>query len=1028
MNLPNLAVRRPVTTAMLLASLLVFGAIAANRLPLAFLPEVDAPFVGVVVPYPNSNPLQIEKEITKPIEEVLSTLAGIKRMRSTSDPDSARVFLLFDWGRDIDVVRMQVSELLEQIKPELPAEIGEVQIFSFNTNDIPVVEARLSAEGVDLSESWDLLEARVLNRLRRVPGVARVDLDGVAPRQIYIDLVLAKIKAHNVNVGDLIGKLRGTSANLVLGEVRDGGLRYTARSLGTFSSLDAIRDLVIDAKGLRLGDIAEINYEQPAINYGRLLDRKEAIALNVFKESTANTVEVVRGVMAVINGEIDQDPLLQGVSVFVWDDQAEQIVNSIDGLKSAGFQGSLLAIAILYFFLRRMRTTIMVSLAIPFSVIVTCGVLYFLGKSLNILSMMGLMLGVGMLVDNAIVVLEAIDRRSRDEPDRRMAALFGAKQVALAVTASTATTLIVFLPLIVGDNSELTVWLGEVGLAISLSLAVSLFASLTLIPLAAATWLPAGTPKRVPSIEWLEQHYQKVLAWTLDHRWKTVGLLTASMALAIVPLAAGWVETSQFSGTTRERLRLEYEFTDFAYKSRAREAVEKVEDVLYAQQKELGIESIYSWFSSGDGAASTLTLVDKNLPDDEFKALRKKIRETLPEIAGVELTFDDDEDTNSGTTAFSVNFYGQDTTVLAPLAQEALRRLETIEGLADIRTSLQQGRKEIQVRIDRQKAAVYGLTAREVADLFSFTLAGVRLPRFNAGTREVDTELALRIEDRTNLEDLRALEFRAADGRPLLLGDIADFEVIERPQAIERENRKVRAAISGSYEGESWDETKQQIENLMNAFSLPPGYSWSWNQRILEQDDQDTQMVLNLLLALALVFLVMAALFESLAQPFAILLSIPFALPGVTWLLALTGTPLNLMAMIGMLILIGIVVNNGIVLLDHLNQLRREGMGDREAILEAGRDRLRAILMTASTTVLGLVPLAIGGSTVGNIFYYPLALTVMGGLTSSVILTLVVLPNVNFTVERVAKWFSTVWRTSSPVAKSAPASVVVAET
>jgi hydrophobic/amphiphilic exporter-1 (mainly G- bacteria), HAE1 family len=315
-----------------------------------------------------------------------------------------------------------------------------------------------------------------------------------------------------------------------------------------------------------------------------------------------------------------------------------------------------------------------------------------------------------------------------------------------------------------------------------------------------------------------------------------------------------------------------------------------------------------------------------------------------------------------------------------------------------------------------------------VADLFSFTLAGVRLPRFNTGTREVDSELALRLEDRTNLEDLRSLEFRAADGRPLLLGDVASFEVIERPQTIERENRKVRAAIAGSYEGESWDETKEQIESLMNAFSLPPGYSWSWNQRILQQEDENSQMVTNLLLALTLVFLVMAALFESLAQPFAILLSIPFALPGVTWLLAVTGTSMNLMAMIGLLILIGIVVNNGIVLLDHMNQLRKEGKNDREAILEAGRDRLRAILMTASTTVLGLVPLAIGGSTVGNIFYYPLALTVMGGLTSSVILTLLVLPNVTFTVERVAKWFGSLWRLSAPVAKGAAAPVVVAET
>ena len=474
MSLPTLAIRRPITTAMLLVSILLFGGIALSRLPVEFLPEIDFPFIRVQVPYNNTNPTQVEREITKPVEETLATLAGIKRLRSSSDADGANVFLQFDWGHDLDVVRMQVSEKMDQIKPELPEQVGEILIFSFNSTDIPVVEARISAENVDLSENYQLLEARVLNRIRRLPGVARVDLDGVAPREIFVELVLNKIKEHGVDVDELIELLQGASANLVLGDVEDGGLRYTARALGAFDSVAELEQLVIDERGLRLVDVAEIAYEEPPIAYGRHLNGKDAIALTVFKESTANTVEVVHAVMGVIENDIDQDPLLQGVDLFVWQNQADQITGALNGLTRAGAIGALFAIVVLYFFLRRLGSTLIVSLSIPFSIIAACGVMYFLGKSLNVLSMMGLMLGVGMLVDNAIVILESIDRKKRGEPDPKKAALNGAHSVSVAVVASTVTSLIVFLPLIVGSKSQLTTWLGEVGIAIALALVCSL--------------------------------------------------------------------------------------------------------------------------------------------------------------------------------------------------------------------------------------------------------------------------------------------------------------------------------------------------------------------------------------------------------------------------------------------------------------------------------------------------------------------------------------------------------------------------
>ncbi len=1022
MSLPRLAVSRPVTMLMAIVSVLVIGGIALGRLPLAFLPTLDIPFIGVSIPYPNSNPTQIEKEITKPVEEVLSTLAGVKKLRSTSSADGAEFEMEFTWGQDLDVLRMQVSEKMEQVKNSLPAGIGEVIIFSFNTDDIPVIQARIAAEGVDLSDNYDLIEARVANRLRRVPGVARVDVGGVEPREISIDLVLDKIKEHAVDVSVLIERLQGATTNLVLGQVNKDGMRYTARALGAFDSVEELRNLTINERGLKLSDVAEVRYEEPPITYGRHLDTKFAIAVEVYKESTANTVDVVHAAMKVIEEDIHNDPLLQGIDFFVWQDQAEAITGGISGLTSSGTIGALLAVAILYFFLRRLDSTIIISLSIPFSIIASCGVLYFMGRSLNILSMMGLMLGVGMLVDNAIVVLDSIDRKHRAEPDTRKSAVAGAREVSMAVTSSTLTTVIVFLPIIVGSGTELTAWLGEVGLTISLALGCSLVSALTLIPLMSAHLLRARqeAPPNRPLV-WLEHRYVGVLGWTLRHKVWTAVLLVVGLGVGlVVPFAAGLVETGMFSATVNKLVFLNYEFSDFTYKSEAEDAVDEVERYLMANKERFEIASLYSFFEE-NRAFTVLNMARDNIDDRSIKELRKQIREELPEVPGARIFFHEDAESGGDSTYFAVKFFGQDSGVLRGFAQEASRRLETIDDIEDISTSVNRGRQEIQVVIDRDKAVRAGLTAQDVARIFSFTLGGMRLQRFNAGDREVETWLSLRLEDRENLDDLKKLQIGGgADGRPIQLGDIASFQTVRREQEITRENRKVRVAVNATYEGEKWSETKEQIAGLMDAFEMPPGYSWSWDDRIVEQGEEDAQMLINFALALILVYIVMASLFESLAQPFAILFSIPFSVVGAAWMLAATRTPFNIMAQIGLLILIGIVVNNGIVLLDRMNQLRQAGLSRDDAVLQAGRDRLRAILMTATTTVVGLLPLAIGGAKVGGVYYFPLARTVMGGLISSTVLTLIVLPYLALRMEALADWCRRIWRASSPAPKPVP--------
>lgn len=1021
MNLPRLAVHRPVTTFMLLVSLTVLGGISASRLPLAFLPTLDIPFVGVRVPYPNSNPTQVEKTIARPLEEAFATLPDVKKMRSFSNADACEVFMEFEWGLELDVIRMLVREKLDQARASLPADVQDIQVFSFNTSDIPVIQARVSAAGVDLSQNYDLLETRIANRIRRVPGVARVDLGGVLPREIFVDLRLAKLKEHRVDLGQLVPRLASANATLALGTVSVDGRRYSARALGALRSLDELRTLAVNDQGLRLGDIADLRYEEPPIDFGRHLNREKAVGLDVFKESTANTVQTVEAVQKVIREEIASDPLLKGVNLFVWEDQAREIRAGIEGLSSAGLQGAGLAILVLFFFLRRWDSTLIVAGAIPLSLLATTAVMYFTGRNLNVLSMMGLMLGVGMLVDNAIVVLESIDRKHRDEPDAKKAALWGGSEVAMAITASTLTSVIVFLPLIVGQKTNITIMLGEAGFTISVALIASLAVSLLLIPLLAAWLLRSRSPVEPPSIRWLEDRYVRALRWTFRHKGWTFAIVMGSLVVGFLPFGLKLLETSTFSGGVNRRLRLQYEFADFVYKSEAERKVRQVEDFLWAHKEEFLVRDLYSFFGENQ-AMTVIVLSQEDLSDSYLKELRQKVRNAMPAVSGTKVFFDNDSEEGGSETYFSVRLFGNDVEGLNRWSETVAQRLEAVENVEDVMTSARRGRREIQAKLDSERARRLGLAPGDMAQMFGFTLGGMRLARFNAGEREVEINLALALEDRENLEDLRQLVVTNREGRPVQLAEVADFQVVPRAQSIERENRKIRAQVRATFEGKNFGPTREQIAAMMDSLGLPPGITWSFNDRIQEQGEEGKQMMLNYLLALALVYIVMASLFESLAQPFAILFSIPFSLVGATWLLALTGTPFNLMANMGVLILMGIVVNNGIVLLDRVNHYRREGHGREEAIMLAGRDRLRPILMTALTTVLGLLPLALGRTGMGGwAYYYPLARTVMGGLVTSTALTLIVLPCISYGIESLALWMGRTWRAGTPAGVASPA-------
>ena len=1013
MSLPRLSVNRPVTTAMVLLSLLVLGGISFTRIPLAFLPDVDFPAVFVSVPYPNASPRQIEREIARPLEEALATIPGARRISSTATADSAELQLQFTWGETVDVARAKVFEAVEDARRDLPDDVREIFVNTFSTTQIPVLEARISAPGRDLSANYERLERRIADPIRRIPGVARVELNGVEPREVRINLRLDRLTAHRVDLSEVTERVAAMNRNVSLGRIRAGDEVTPVRGFPALSAIHEIGGLPLNDRGLRVSDVADVTYRQPPIPYGRHLNDEAAIGLTVFKGAEENTVEVATAVSELIENEITADPALAGINLFVWQDQAAQITSGLSGIRTEGFLGALLAVFVLFLFLRRVDTTSIVSLTIPMSLIATAIVLHFAGRSLNVLSMMGMMLGIGLLVDDAIVVLESIVREHGRGIPAKAAAITGARAVSGAVIASTVTTAVVFLPTVVGPKNQMSIWLGEIGLAISVTIFCSLFISLTLIPLVSSRLL-ARKPSVAPRwTECLGDFYQRVLRFTLRRRWITAGVAGVFLVSAILPFFLG-LSTAVFAGLNRNRIFLAYEFSDFHYKEDSERAVNAVERALADLREPLGIDSVYSYFAENE-AQTVITFGAEHISDSEGKRLRKQVREALPPLPGARIVFgDDDQDTGGESMFFRVRLYGEDSDRLGGFLAEAERRLAAVEGVAELRSDDDAPRKEVIVRPRLEEAARLGITPQDLSEIFGFSLGGRPLRRFRTEDREAEVLLTVSQQDISRVDDLKNFTLVAAGGVPVHLGDLADFEIVERSRAIRRVDRKAVATLRAAYEGEDWDGARDRIETGMDAMALPAGYSWSFGDRIDQQDTDLQNMAVNYLLALLLIYIVMAAQFESLVHPLAILISIPYALWGAAWLLLATNSPFNLMAQIGMLILMGIVVKNGIVLIDHVNKLRRAGMERAEALLVGGRDRLRPILMTAGATMLALVPMGIGRTGLDGLYYFPLARTVIGGLAASTVLTLVILPFFYTLLDDLAVRARRAWRQSAP--------------
>jgi HAE1 family hydrophobic/amphiphilic exporter-1 len=627
---------------------------------------------------------------------------------------------------------------------------------------------------------------------------------------------------------------------------------------------------------------------------------------------------------------------------------------------------------------------------------------------------MGLMLGVGMLVDNAIVVLESIFRHQSAGVPAVQASIIGSKEVARAVVAATLTSVIVFAPIIVTkDSSGIMTYLSQVGITISVALLFSLLISLTLIPFLTSRLLKPAKVKKSRLLEKLQASYVTTLRWTAHkHPFLTgIVIIPVVLALTIGAAAVFKLDFSMEEGELIENLYISYDFTDNLSYRQTEKYINRVEEVLAEKKEELKVKQVYSFYAN-NRAGTTIYFDDRYLSEKRLKQIREDLREALPELAGVHLRFGDDEGGGAGGVAtVGVTLFGEDMLMLEELAQEVKRRLSLVEGMTDVRTSVEKGAEEIKIAINRDLAQQYGISPQTVSGIMNLTFRGMPLRRFQMPDREVPMSISLSPEDRVGLHNLKGLLVGMNEGRDMTLGTVADLTVERAPMTIHRENQRGSVTIDGAYDREKYKEMNGTVAAVMNSLQLPVGYSWSFGREFQEEQEQKNDMLVNVLLALVCVYLVMAALFESLLHPLIIMLCLPFSVVGVVLVLLLTNTAVNLMAMIGVVILIGIVVNNGIVLIDHVNNFRRGGDTIYEAILKGGSERFRPIVMTAVTTILGLLPMslgslvpAIGQTNIAGTQYYPLARAVIGGLAMGTVLTLVALPTYYVIGERLAQW------------------------
>ena len=1025
MSLTSTSVSRPVTTYMVVLVVLILGVISFLRIPVDLMPEITFPRVTINTRYENVAPQEIETLITEPVEKAVSSVSGVEDVTSVSVEGRSQVRVGFGWRTDLDEAVSDVREKIDRLRDDLPEDAEAPVISKYDANARPIMFIGIYGD-MDPVSLRRFVENKIQYRLERSRGVASADIRGGLEREIHVDLYLDKMRALKLSPADVIRTLRAANVTLPAGNLDRAHLEVMVRTLGEFTSLDQIRRTVVARRGgvpIHLEELANIEDSYKEIDHVVKINGRSAVIISLIRQPLANTVEVVERVKEEIRS-INRD--FPDVTVTALRDNARYIRDAIHNVRRAALWGAMFAIVILLFFLRNMRSTFIIATAVPVSIVATFSLMYFQGFSVNIMSFGGLALGIGLLVDNSIVVLENIFRHRERGAEGKEAVLRGTREVAGAITASTMTTLVVFLPLLFVPGSAGIIF-KQLAWVVFFSLATSLVVALTLVPVMAHQLLGRMQGERNRGalgkfyhlgercLLYLDAHYQALISWSLSHRGVVLVSVFALLALSLIlvpKIGREFMPKADEGSITiyanmEEGARIEeMDRTSIAFEALVRREVPETENV-FSHFGQFGFRArgknrghVHIWL----GPRRTRERSD----EDIARVLRREAR-SIPGVATRVRT-------RSGLYIFrrlgladndnlEIDIRGHDLEAAQRLAREIKAEMEGIDGIAGIRINRQGGQPEIGLHIDRERAASLGISVASLAEAVKTSIGGTRATLYREGGDEFDIVVRLAEKDRSSLEGLPNLMIPTSSGSGVPLRSLVRLEERRGPMEIHRLNQERVVSITGEVVGRDMGEVAEELRASLRGLDLPPGFSLNIGGDYEEQRQAFQELRWGLLLALLLVYIVMAALFEKFLDPLVIMFSVPFAAIGIILILLLTGTTLNVNSFIGIILLTGIVVNNAIVLVDYINlKIREDGLSIREAVVHGGRTRLRPILMTSLTTMLAMIPLAIGLGDGGEV-QAPLARVVIGGLATSTLITLVLIPVLYSLVkEKQAAW------------------------
>ncbi|MGQ9677664.1 MAG: efflux RND transporter permease subunit [bacterium] len=1008
MRLTDTSIRRPVTTILVSLVLLLFGVVGVSRMPVDIFPPVTLPTMIIVTPYLGAGPQEVEEEVTKVIEKRVGTISSLKEISSRSLENISIVQLQFSWGTNLDAAAADVRDRLDMAVAMLPDAVSRPTVIKLDVTMMPVLQIALYGD-IDLLTLRDKAED-LADGLQRVPGVAAAMVTGGARRQLQVKVDKEKLLAAGLTIEALNLTLRAQNLNFPIGRVPNQGKEFLIRLLGEYSNLDEVRNTVVGMKGqspILLKDIAEVVWgPEEQLTVARY-NRGNTVFVVVQRRPDANSVRVAQAARNELNRLSEFLPA--GVEHKVIFDSSKEITRSISNVVYNILLGGILAVFILFIFLRRFRATLFVAFAIPLSVFFALFFMFLLGYSVNIISMAGLAIAVGMVVDNGIVVFEAIFRHRERGVERFSAASVGSNEVAMAITASTLTTVVVFLPLLL-VRGFLQIIFPQLVWAVVGALVASLVIALTLIPTLTSRFLPDPKPATFGFRRWserlyskVEERYERLIDWALGHKRVVV---IGAVVILIVSLTLVRFIGSEFFPTQESqfhRLQVEMpvgtslEATDSAVGKLERYVIERwrkeIDGVTVQLGGGTGFEAIRSGSAGSHSGVLNIVLKPRRQRRHSTEEIDQDVRRFAATIPGLkvyvqELSFTSFAGASAGV---EIDITGYDLKVADSLTGKVLSAIETIPGLVDIKSNRQSGKPELQLVIDRQKASLYGLTPYQIGQALRTEIEGNAPTVYRLAGKEYDILLRLPEVQRDELLEVLGAIVPSPAG-PVPLGNLVKLRTATGPLEIERKNNERIVKITARNVGISSGQAAQKVARVIKEIPVPPGFTIKLSGSFEEMTGTFRDFALVLLIAAVLVFVVMASQFESLRDPFIIMFTMPFALIGVLWILFLTRTNLSVISLLGLLILIGVVVNNGIVFIDYTNRLRRErGLGLTEAVKEAGRVRLRPILMTSLTTVFGSLPLAfqIGE---GSELWSPLGRAIVGGMVVSTFLPLVFIP------------------------------------